>query len=249
MSDDGLGFALLEDKLGHTFVSPTLLETALTHKSFANENPQLGRPHNERFEFLGDAVIDLVVGHMLMEWRPEVGEGDLSKLRAQLVSESGLYEVATALGLGDWVFLGKGEEANGGRRRASLLADAFEAVIAAVYLDGGFGAAEACVRSLFGERVQRLDVGGATDFKTRLQEMAARQRFSVRYQVVAAEGPDHDKVFEVAVFVSDVERGRALGRNKKEAEQRAAEAAVGALGSENVAAPANAVVDPDAEGN
>lgn len=219
-------FDRLEDVLGYGFANRELLETALTHRSFANENRALGRSDNEKLEFLGDAVLDLVVGERLMERFPEASEGELSVTRAQVVSEAGLSEVARELGLGGHLFLGRGEDQTGGRDKPSLLADAFEAVIAAVYLDGGFEAARALIHRVLGERIDNVETTGFYDFKTRLQEAAqARLRATPVYRVVGEEGPDHDKTFVVAVEINDREWGRAVGKSKKSAEQRAAASA------------------------
>src|SRR5262249_21657080 len=144
----------------------------------------------------------------------------------------GLAEVAVELGLGEWLFLGRGEEQSGGRRKPSVMADACEAVIAAVYLDGGFAEAFEMVRRLFGTRVAQARDGGAHDYKTRLQERAARKKVQVRYHVVAELGPDHDKTFEIAAHIGDREYARASGKTKKEAEQRAAAEALRVLDSE-----------------
>jgi ribonuclease-3 len=222
-------YASLEARLGYVFRDRARLESALTHKSYLNENADWGRPDNERLEFLGDAVLDLVVGHLLMDAAPSRDEGELSKTRAAIVNENGLAEVAAELGLGQWLFLGRGEEQSGGRRKPSVLADACEALVAAVYLDGGFDSAFAMVRGLFGARVASAREAGLNDFKTRLQERAARRRLQVRYQVVSEQGPDHDKTFEIAVHLGDREVARGTGKTKKEAEQRAAEMALRTL--------------------
>jgi ribonuclease-3 len=220
-------YARLEGLLGHRFADPRLLEEALTHKSFLNENSTAGRRHNERLEFLGDAVLGLCVGHLLMERFPDVREGDLSMIRAQVVNETHLAEVAAQLSLGEWLYLGRGEEQTGGRRKPSLLADACEALLAAVYLDGGFPAAFGVVKKLFDPRFAALEQPGKSDFKTRLQERAqAALRETPRYSVVDAQGPDHEKKFVVAVLVGGKELARGQGRSKKEAEQKAAQAAL-----------------------
>ncbi len=230
-------YARLEGLLGHGFKAPRLLEEALTHKSFLNENVVPGRKHNERMEFLGDAVLGLCVGHLLMERFPEVREGELSMIRAQVVNETHLADVAAQLALGEWLFLGRGEEQTGGRRKPSLLADACEAVLAAVYLDGGFSAAFEVVRRLFDARFAALEQPGRSDFKTRLQERAqATLRETPRYAVVEEKGPDHEKKFVVAVLVGGRELARGEGRSKKEAEQRAASAALDGLGADKPAA-------------
>jgi ribonuclease III len=228
----GNPYAPLEARLGYAFRERARLESALTHKSYLNETAGWGRPDNERLEFLGDAVIDLVVGHLLMDAAPERNEGELSKTRAGIVNELGLAEVAAELGLGEWLFLGRGEEQSGGRRKPSVLADACEALVAAVYLDGGFDAAFGVVKRLFGQRVSSAREAGLHDFKTRLQERAARRRLHVRYCVVAEQGPDHDKTFEIAAHIGDREYARGVGKTKKEAEQRAAESALRALDEE-----------------
>lgn len=214
---------LLEEVLGYRFNDRSKLETALTHRSFANENKKLDRIDNEKLEFLGDAVLDLVVGHAIMDAFPELKEGELSVTRAQVVSEAGLSELARELKLGDFLFLGKGEQRSGGRNKSSLLADAFEAVIAAVYLDGGFDVAKELVTRLLGARLANVETTGFYDFKTRLQEAAqARLKATPIYQVIGEQGPDHDKTFVVSVLIGAREWGRAAGKSKKAAEQKAA---------------------------
>jgi ribonuclease-3 len=219
---DAREFRQLEELLGYRFQRGELLERALTHRSYANEiRSQAG--DNEKLEFLGDAVLDLVVGHHLMDAFPDLSEGELSVTRAQVVSEAGLSEEAARLGLGSFLRLGKGEERTGGREKPSLLADAFEAVVAAVYLDGGFEAARDLVERLLADRMRAIDASGFYDFKTRLQESAqAKLKTTPEYRVVAEAGPDHDKTFEVAVVIKDREWARAAGKSKKAAEQRAA---------------------------
>jgi ribonuclease-3 len=216
-------YSALEAMLGYTFRNRDLLEQALRHASWCNEHSAAGLEDNERLEFLGDAVLDLVVGHKLMIRYPQLREGQLSVTRAQVVSEAGLSEVAGQLGLGEWMALGKGEERSGGRTKPSLLADAFEAILAAVYLDGGF--AEACeiVERLLAQRIETVEHQGFYDFKTRLQELSqARLNTTPTYSVVQELGPDHNKRFVVAVTLGADEWGRAVGKSKKEAEQMAA---------------------------
>jgi ribonuclease III len=220
-------YSELEAVLGYAFRDQTLLERALRHASWCNEQPAAERRQelddNERLEFLGDAVLDLVVGHRLMTRYPQLHEGQLSITRAQVVSEAGLSDVATALGLGRWLLLGKGEEKSGGRAKPSILADAFEAILAAVYLDGGFDAAQAMVNRLLEHRIETVEFKGFYDFKTRLQETSqARLKATPTYHVVQELGPDHDKRFVVAVQIGDDEWARAVGKSKKEAEQMAA---------------------------
>lgn len=214
---------VLEEVLGHRFANRDLLITALTHRSYANEHRAEGRKDNEKLEFLGDAVLDLTVGHMLMERYPSLREGQLSVTRSQVVSEHGLSELARTMNLGEWLFLGKGERRSGGRFKASILADALEAVIAAVYLDGGFAAAWQLVSRLFKSSLASVEETGFYDFKTRLQELAqSRLKATPEYRVVATSGPDHAKQFEVAVEILGREWGRGQGASKKRAEQYAA---------------------------
>jgi len=216
----------LEAVLGHRFTTRGLLELALRHTSWSNEHPDHPGGDNERLEFLGDAVLDLVVGHLLMDRYPDLREGPLSVTRAQVVSEAGLAEIAGELSLGEWLKLGKGEDRSGGRTKPSILADAFEAVVAAVYLDGGFPAAWEMVVRLLSRRLASVETSGFYDFKTRFQEMAlARLGSQPTYRVVAEIGPDHAKRFVVAAMVDEVEWAMAEGRSKKEAEQAAAAAA------------------------
>jgi ribonuclease III len=213
----------LEEVLGHAFADRELLAQALRHASWCNEHTDEQLDDNERLEFLGDAVLDLAVGHRLMVRYPQLREGQLSMTRAQVVSEAGLSEVAAQLGLGNWLLLGKGEEKSGGRTKPSILADAFEAILAAVYLDGGFSAALAMVDRLLASRIDSVELKGFYDFKTRLQETSqARLKATPTYRVVQELGPDHDKRFVVAVTIGDDEWARAIGKSKKEAEQMAA---------------------------
>ena len=191
-------FSTLETTLGYTFRDRGLLEQALRHASWCNEHAAAQLEDNERLEFLGDAVLDLVVGHKLMTRYPQLREGELSVTRAQVVSEASLSEVAGQLGLGAWLVLGKGEEKSGGRTKASILADAFEAILAAVFLDGGFDAAVTLVERLLAQKIETVEFKGFYDFKTRLQETAqARLKSTPTYRVVQELGPDHDKRFVV----------------------------------------------------
>lgn len=216
--------APFEAVLGYRFRDRGLLEQALRHASYCNEHTEGGRPtDNQRLEFLGDAVLSLAVSQRLMTRFPDAHEGDLSVTRAQVVSEEGLSDVARKLGFGDWLMLGKGEEKSGGRAKPKILADAFEAIVAAVYLDGTFQAAWELVERLLTERINSAEIRNFHDFKTRLQEMVqARLKATPTYRVVQELGPDHDKRFVVAVSIGDDEWARAVGRSKKEAEQMAA---------------------------
>ena len=220
----------LEERLGYLFHDRSLLENALTHSSYANENKQKGEASNERLEFLGDSVLGMVVADHLFRSHPDMPEGELTRTRAALVCEESLVEVAQALGLGEYLKLGKGEEAGGGRHRPSIQADAVEAVLAAVYLDGGIGSA----RKIVQQYILCREVEGLTsprDYKTALQELVQRESGQVlAYQLVGEEGPDHDKRFFVEVDLNGTPVGSGQGRSKKEAEQMAAKAAIGKLG-------------------
>ena len=204
---------------------------AVTHKSWVNEHRGEGAEDNERLEFLGDAVIDLLVSEYLMSHFPLAREGDLSKLRAAVVDEPGLAAMGRALQLGELLRLGRGEELTGGREKASVVADAMEAVIAAVFLDGGLAAVHRLIDPFLEEVYARAASGALDrDFKTQLQEQAqARFRSSPRYRIVAEVGPDHSKTFEIEVELRGEVLGRGSGRSKKDAEQGAARVAVEAL--------------------
>lgn len=223
--------AALELRLGVALRDRATALAALTHKSFVNEHRGEPQTDNERLEFLGDAVIDLAVSHRLMERFPGAREGELSKLRAAVVDEQGLAGLARALDLGPLLRLGRGEELTGGRRKASLLADAMEAVIAAVYLDAGLDGVLALVDRFLGDAFARAAAGTLDrDYKTQLQEQAqSRLRATPRYRVVAERGPDHAKVFEVELDLRGEVLGTGQGRSKKDAEQAAAKLAMEAL--------------------
>jgi ribonuclease III len=220
-------------RLGLEALDPVHGLAALTHKSYVNEHRDEGAD-NERLEFLGDAVVDLAVSHRLMERFPDADEGELSKLRALLVNEETLARVARHLGLGGLLRMGRGEEMTGGRDKSSVLADALEAVIGAVYLSSGLPGALSVVDRLFGDLLQGVAEGkSGEDWKTRLQELVqTRLRQSPRYRVVSEEGPDHSKTFEVEVTVGTELFARARGRSKKEAEQAAARETLTMLDSE-----------------
>jgi ribonuclease-3 len=229
-TDDTATYATLEDHLGHTFVDRALCEAALTHKSWLNEAADRTRTDNERLEFLGDAVLALVVSDLLMKRFPDRAEGELSKTRAVLVSESGLARAAHAIGLGQWVFLGRGEDQAGGRAKPSILSDALEALMGAVYLDGGLPAARSVAERLFGAALEDAHKETRHDYKSRLQERSqALLQATPQYRVVGQEGPDHDKRFSVTISLAGREYGRAVGRSKKEAEQSAAALALAIL--------------------
>jgi ribonuclease-3 len=211
----------LERALGVRFKSPTLREAALTHRSYAFE--QGVHPTNERLEFLGDAVLGLAVTDVVYKAFPDRSEGELAKLRAAMVNMTMLAEVARELGLGEEIRLGRGEELSGGRDKPSILADALEAVLGALYLDRGMKAAQSIIERLFWPRVTAYVRGeGDRDYKTILQELAAQDIGRLPEYRVAERGPDHEKEFTATVFLSGQLFGRGTGRSKKEAEQRAA---------------------------
>jgi ribonuclease-3 len=216
----------LQQRISYTFVDPRLLERALTHRSYANEHRLL--EHNERLEFLGDSVLNFVVSERLMEDRPGSSEGELSRLRAALVSEPSLAEVARSIGLGAFLLLGRGEEQTGGRDKDSLLANSLEALVASIYLDGGIGNAAAFIKNRFRDSFVRVrGTGGPADFKTELQERCQELLKTLpEYRVVSESGPDHRKEFDVELIVRGEVLGRGTGKSKKEAEQRAAKEAL-----------------------
>ena len=220
----------LEERLGYSFRNRALLETALTHSSYANENPASGIVCNERLEFLGDSVLGVTVADFLYRHFPDMPEGRMTRLRAELVCEQSLHRVALELHLGDYLRLGKGEEHNGGRKRASILSDAVEAVIAAMYLDAGMETAAGFIHRCLLDDVRAIETPTFTDYKTSLQELVQRHSGQVlSYELVGEEGPDHAKTFRVQVCLNGDPIGRGTGRTKKEAEQAAAANALEAL--------------------
>ena len=224
----------LEKKLNYTFRDPALLSEALSHSSYANEHRAAHLNSNERLEFLGDSVLGFVTAEVLFVQHPDLPEGDLTRIRAALVCEQSLYEVARKLELGKYLKLGRGEEAGGGRERTSILADATEAVFAAVYLDGGIGAASQLIhRVLLDAEKEEAVEERRKDYKTALQELIQRTPGrTITYQLVEETGPDHCRVFVMEVSVDGQVSGRGEGRSKKEAEQAAAKAALKLLGGE-----------------
>jgi ribonuclease III len=209
-------------------IAPGLLERSLTHRSFAYEHGNL--PTNERLEFLGDAVLSLVVTDALYHRHPDEPEGKLAKLRAAVVNGRALAAVARALGVGDHLLLGKGEESSGGRDKSSILADTIEALIGAVYVEHGIDVATAFVHRLVDPLLtSSAELGAGLDWKTSLQELTAGLDLGVPEYVVTEEGPDHSKTFHASVLVQGSVRGKGSGRSKKEAEQGAAAAAFDSL--------------------
>ena len=217
----------IEKKLNYTFRDKALLVNALTHSSYANENRGHSCESNELLEFLGDSVLGFVVADALYNREPELPEGRMTRVRAQLVCEDSLKRVALELGLGEHIRLGRGEEHTGGRHRTSILADAVEALIAAMYLDGGLEVAGSFIRRYI---LSALDTGDWLVFgdgKTELQELVQRKSGqTLSYELVSESGPDHDKTFIMRVLLNGVELAAGEGRTKKEAEQAAARSAL-----------------------
>lgn len=215
----------LEKELGYAFRDRTLLRNALTHSSYANEKKN-GIRCNERLEFLGDSILGFVVADYLYRTFPDRPEGEMTKMRADMVCETALAQAANTIHLGTHLLLGHGEEHGGGRTRASILADAMESVIAASFLDGGLPAAHSIITRLILSQTPRTQLHNL-DYKTMLQELVQRKKDQVlTYTLQAEHGPDHDKRFEVAVFLNGQQAGTGEGRSKKRAEQAAAEAAI-----------------------
>lgn len=219
-------YSELEKGLGYVFSDRALLRNALTHSSYANENRERGIPDNERLEFLGDAILGFVVADYLYRHFPQKPEGELTRIRADLVCETNLAKAAGTIRLGDFLLLGHGEEHGGGRKRNSIVSDAMESVIAASYLDGGFAAARGIIDRLI---LRDIPLGKPRnfDYKTALQELVQRKKDQVlHYALVAESGPDHDKHFTVEAQLNGACVGCGTGSSKKRAEQAAAEAAI-----------------------
>ena len=218
----------LEETLGYKFKDRQLIIEALTHKSYK-------QPYdNERLEFLGDAVLDLIVGEYLFNKFKKSDEGKLSKIRASLVNETGFDKLARSLNLGEYIYLSNAEQNNGGREKSSLLSNAFEAVIGAIYLEAGLSKVEKIAIELIEKNHEDISLDSLfRDFKTTLQELTqARFGITPEYKVVASRGPDHKKEFEVAVFIEDKEYARSCGKSKKIAQQESAKVAVEMLKKE-----------------
>ena len=222
----------LEKKIGYTFKNKELIHHALSHSSYANEKKRPGGS-NERLEFLGDSVLSIVVSDYLYKHLTSVAEGELTKLRASLVCEKSLHIFAKQIDLGKHLLLGKGEENTGGRERPSILADAFEAVIAAIYLDGGMEAARKHILRFIPKDLEHGCKKAFSDFKTVLQEVVQKNpEEKVEYVLIGEEGPDHNKRFVVEVMLNSQVIGKGKGRSKKEAEQLAAKEALELMGYE-----------------
>lgn len=225
--DRGEELAGLQKSLGYEFKEIKLLNKALTHKSYVNETEE-SLKHNERFEFLGDSVLDLIVADYMIRAYSDHKEGALSKIRAAVVNESCLAKLARRLNLGNFLLLGRGEEMSGGRNKASLLANAFEAVAGAIYFDGGLeAAAKALLPGLKADIDKFAEARVSRDYKSDLQECTQNKMSCIpSYKVIREIGPDHEKQFEIAVSVKGVKKGTGIGRSKKEAEQAAAKMAL-----------------------
>ena len=220
----------LEKKIGYTFRSPRLLETALTHSSYANEKHDGDCESYERLEFLGDSILGFTTAEFLYAYEPALPEGSMTRLRAELVCESSLHKVALALDLGRYMRLGKGEERSGGRERPSILADMVEAIIAALYLDAGLEQAKSFIMSRVLKDAEISEEHRSQDYKTVLLELVQRKADQhIAYELIGESGPDHNKRFTFRVSVNGVSAGEGTGRTKKEAEQMAAKQALETL--------------------
>lgn len=223
-------FALLEETIDYTFNDKSLLENALTHSSYANELKAKGEciMYNERLEFLGDSVLSLIASVYLYKGNSTLFEGDLTKIRAGIVCENALYEYACKIKLGDYLRLGHGEEVTGGRTRKSILSDAFEALLAAIYLDSGFTSARKFVLPFLTNAAERLiKSGGGEDYKTLLQKFVQQNRGDIlEYIMVGESGPSHSKMFDYHVLLNNNVIGKGSGKSKRDAEQAAAREAL-----------------------
>jgi len=216
----------LQQKMGYRFKDISLLRAALTHSSFANEQKKSGAVSNERLEFLGDSILGMVVATLIYKGNPKMPEGQMTKLRAELVCEKSLAVIAIGLGIGDCLLLGRGEDRGGGRERPSILADAVEAVLAAVYLDGGFEPVTRLINDYLAPQAGKPQRGNS-DYKTALQEIVQEKGVqALAYRTTDESGPDHMKSFTVEVWLNGACIGRGTGKSKKEAEQSAAKAAL-----------------------
>lgn len=227
-SDENALLRQVEAALGHDFGELELLREALTHRSFRNERPRFARTDNERLEFLGDAFLGMAVGKLLFELDAEAREGELTRKRADLVCEASLAAIASELGLGEALRLGRGEDRSGGREKPRLLASAFEALVGAVLVDAGVAPTLALVDRIFRPRLARATA--TRDHKSRVQErLQAERGVTPAYKLIEATGPDHERTFHVALVMGDAELARGSGRSKAEAEQLAAKLALEAL--------------------
>ncbi len=225
---------ILQQTMGVSFSDTSLLEQALVHSSYVNENPDFAPTSNERLEFLGDAILDLVIAEKLYQDFTHSTEGEMTKLRATLVRQDTLTRMARTIKLGDHLYLGRGEEASGGRHKPANLAGALEAVIAAIFLDQGLSTTKDFILRLFNKELQKIVSQGAeVDYKSQLQELIqAREQQTPTYPVVEAIGPPHDRKFTVEVRIGDAVLGMGSGKSKKAAETEAARSALGKLSAD-----------------
>ena len=223
---------MLKEKIGYRFRNPVLFRKAMTHSSYANEQRARHLQNNERLEFLGDSVLGFVTADYLYNHFPDLPEGELTKLRAAVVCEQALYEVAKELGIDQEICLGRGEEAGGGWHRPSILADAVEALLGAIYLDGGIEPARAFVLSFIPRKADEARQGRMfKDYKTTLQEIVQKNREeTLEYRLAGTHGPDHDKTFEMELLLNSNVFAKGMGHSKKEAEQMAAKQALELMG-------------------
>jgi len=224
----------LYERLDYRFKQTDLLAEAFQHASYVNERRNAGLRDNERLEFLGDAVLDLAISHILMEYFPEAKEGNLSKYRATVVNEKGLCQVAKGLGLGDYILLGRGEELTYGREKPSILANTMEALLGALYLDAGFAMTKEAIHRLFLPLIRKIDSKKANgDYKSLLQEHTQEaHRTLPEYLLMNESGPAHDKTFRVAIRLNGKTISEGEGKSKKDAEQKAAREAFNCLSGE-----------------
>lgn len=221
--------AMLEKRIGYTFSDKALLNNALTHSSYASENKLGYTANNERLEFIGDAYVDAVVGMKLFEILGDSHEGVLSRYRADVVCEASLSDAARSINLGEFLFLGRGEDTSGGRDKPSILADAFEALLGAILIDGGYDACKEVILRLLGDKTLQAATGALSrDFKTKLQEIVQEKSCNsvITYKVTDETGPDHNKTFTVSVSINGAQCGTGTGSSKARAEQAAAKDAL-----------------------
>lgn len=226
--------AEIENKLAYTFKNKNLLQTSLTHKSFINESKGSSGEDNERLEFLGDAVLNLSISQLLMEWFPKLNEGMLSKKRSSMVNEKSLAKLARKIDIGPYFRLGKGEELSGGQEKDSILADALEAIIGAVYLDSSIEEAKEFISGHFKNMIRySARPGSYKDYKTLIQEMSQKiHKKTPQYRLVEVKGPEHNKIFESEILIGGRSYGMGKGRSKKDSEQKCAKIALKRLKEE-----------------
>ena len=223
---------MIDEIRGYRFKDPALLTNALCHSSYANEHKDKGVRSNERLEYLGDAVLGMISAEYIYNRYKDLPEGEMTKLRASIVCEQSLYEFAGEIGLGDMLLLGKGEISGGGNKRPSVLADAVEAVLAAIYLDGGIKAAKDFILEFIMNKAETVEKGQiSVDYKTTLQEIVQKNhQETLSYHVKSESGPDHDKLFVIEVYINSNPIAEGSGKSKKQAEQAAAKAALELMG-------------------